>query len=110
MIIFWRLVLAHFLTDFTFQTNKIAEWKRKSIYGVLFHSFVFLLFSSILTWKYLGEVWWKLPGTISIVLLALIHSAEDYYRVAKELKASTIIEDIPEFSAFFRRHDEHDKK
>jgi len=91
MLIFWRLILAHFLTDFTFQTNKIAQWKRKNIWGVLFHSGIFFVisivlclfsknFSSIST-EYLTEIWWKFPGWLSIFSIFIIHFGEDYYRI-----------------------------
>jgi hypothetical protein len=81
MIIFWRLVLAHLLTDFTLQTDGIAEWKRKSPYGVLVHSSVFLVLSLLLTREYLLKAWWILPGWASILVLFAVHAAEDQYRV-----------------------------
>ena len=37
MVIFWRLLLGHLLADFTFQSNFINAWKRKSIWGMLGH-------------------------------------------------------------------------
>ena len=37
MLIFWRLVLAHFIADFTLQTNKVAQWKRVSQLGMVVH-------------------------------------------------------------------------
>ncbi|OGS20468.1 MAG: hypothetical protein A3J83_03460 [Elusimicrobia bacterium RIFOXYA2_FULL_40_6] len=91
MIIFWRLLLAHFLTDFTLQTNFMAKWKRESAWGVLAHSSVFLLLSMIfcmfsdgfsgLTTQYLFSTWWKLPGWLCIALIFFIHFGEDYYRI-----------------------------
>jgi len=81
MIIFWRLILAHLLTDYTFQTNRIAEWKRKSVTGVAVHSFIFLVLALALTWQYLGETWWKFSGLASVILLSVIHFIEDQYRV-----------------------------
>ncbi|MBU0951687.1 MAG: DUF3307 domain-containing protein [Elusimicrobia bacterium] len=91
MIIFWRLLLAHFLTDFTLQTNFIAKWKRESIFGALAHSGIFLLLSMVLcvfsdnfsglTTHYLFDVWWKLPGWLCVMLIFIIHFGEDYYRI-----------------------------
>jgi hypothetical protein len=81
MIVFWRLLLAHLLTDFTFQTDKIANWKRKSVFGILVHSSIFLILSLVLTRRYLGDTWWKFSGLVSLTLLFLIHFGEDYYRV-----------------------------
>lgn len=81
MNVFWRLILAHLLTDFTFQTNGIAEWKRRSFWGVLVHSSIFLVLSVIFTWPLLLQTWWKLPGYICVILLFAIHIVEDYYRI-----------------------------
>jgi len=89
MIIFWRLLLAHFLTDYTLQTNKMAVWKSKSTLGVLAHASIFLVLSVIFTWNYLGQQWWKLPGWLCVLILFIIHFIEDEYRVKnikKELK------------------------
>lgn len=91
MVIFWRLLLAHFLTDFTFQTNRVATWKRESISGVAVHSGIFLALSVFFclftenftgfTTQYLFNTWWKLPGWLCIVLIFIIHFGEDYYRI-----------------------------
>ncbi|MEW6040640.1 MAG: DUF3307 domain-containing protein [Elusimicrobiota bacterium] len=87
MSVFWRLLLAHLLTDFTFQTDKIALWKRGSIGGVVFHSSIFLLISVLFCLPFLNQTWWKLPGYLCIFLLFLIHFIEDYYRILSIQKA-----------------------
>ena len=56
MDIFWRLVLAHLLADFTFQTDFIAKWKRESIFGGLIHSFIFFVCASLLCFARLHEL------------------------------------------------------
>lgn len=91
MTIFWRLLLAHLLTDFTFQTDKIVTWKRKSIFGTILHCGIFLILSLFLcifsenftaiSTSYLLSVWWKFPGIISIVFLFILHFCEDSYRI-----------------------------
>ncbi|MCK5583328.1 MAG: DUF3307 domain-containing protein, partial [Elusimicrobiales bacterium] len=37
MIIFWRLLLAHFLADFTLQFDIVNRLKRKGILGMIIH-------------------------------------------------------------------------
>jgi len=91
MIIFWRLVLAHLLADFTLQTNKIAEWKRRSMMGIFVHTLIFailaFIFSSVyifnetFTLQPLLDTWWRFPGWFSIIVLSAVHFVEDYYRV-----------------------------
>jgi len=81
MDIFWRLILAHLLTDFTFQTNFIATWKRKSVIGILFHSSIFLVLSFLFTFTYLNQIWWRFKGWICIIIIFIIHFIEDYYRI-----------------------------
>ncbi|OGS28056.1 MAG: hypothetical protein A2297_03175 [Elusimicrobia bacterium RIFOXYB2_FULL_48_7] len=91
MTIFWRLILAHFLTDFTLQTNTVAKWKRESALGVLAHSGIFLLLSFVFcaftenfsgfTGEHLFGTWWKLPGWACLALIFIIHFGEDYYRI-----------------------------
>ncbi|OGS21343.1 MAG: hypothetical protein A2252_08875 [Elusimicrobia bacterium RIFOXYA2_FULL_39_19] len=92
MIIFWRIVLAHFLTDFTLQTNRIAVWKRNSYMGVIVHSatfpllaFIFCIFDKNLTGinfiENMTSTWWLLPGWVCILLMSFIHFAEDSYRI-----------------------------
>ncbi|MBU2599599.1 DUF3307 domain-containing protein [bacterium] len=49
----YRLLLAHFLADFPFQTKKIFEWKIKNNYGILIHSGIFAATAAILCYPYL---------------------------------------------------------
>jgi len=86
MHIFWRLILAHFLADFTLQTNFIAAWKRKNNWGVAVHSLVFLACAAVFCWNDLAQVWLRprsavIYGWMSIVLLAILHYLEDVWRV-----------------------------
>jgi hypothetical protein len=93
MIFFWRLVLAHLLADFTFQTDKIAEWKRKNLAGVFIHTLIFAVLAflsvciydpfsnKVFSFQPLTGLWWRFPAWISILLLSIIHFVEDYYRI-----------------------------
>lgn len=87
MEIFWRLVLAHLLTDFTFQTDYIAFWKRKEFLGGIIHSFIFFIIASILCYNDLNTIWIdtlgfiKIPGWIALLLLTLFHFIEDEWRI-----------------------------
>lgn len=86
MVIFWRLVLAHFIADFTFQTNKVATWKRESHWGMLVHILTHPIAMAILTWPYLSRPWvqtrwWSLNGWVCIALITLFHWLEDQWRV-----------------------------
>jgi hypothetical protein len=86
MIIFWRLVLAHFIADFTFQTNHIAHWKRESKWGMVVHVLTHPVTSLVLTWPYLSMPWvqtrwFHLDGWICVGFIALFHWLEDEWRV-----------------------------
>ena len=86
MEIFWRLVLGHLLADFTFQTNYIAAWKRRSPWGLLVHVTLHPLFYIALTWPYLDYTWVRTPwlsltGWACIALIYVIHYLEDWWRV-----------------------------
>jgi len=101
MTIFWRLVLAHFIADFTFQTNKVADWKRKNRAGMLIHILTHPAVSYALAWPYLSMPWiqthgLRLNGWVCVALLTFFHWLEDEWRVwsIKELGS-------PDSTAFF---------
>ncbi|MGA2090831.1 MAG: DUF3307 domain-containing protein [Endomicrobiales bacterium] len=87
MQIIWLLVLAHLLTDFTFQTNIIAEWKRRSSLGGIVHSGIFFVCAVILCYPSLGIVWVQpfatvaLNGWETLIVLSTLHFIEDAWRV-----------------------------
>ncbi|MEN3013847.1 MAG: DUF3307 domain-containing protein [Endomicrobiia bacterium] len=84
MKIFFRLLLAHLLTDFTLQTNFIAKWKRKNFTGVIVHSFIFFILGLILTWEDINKIWFDYPfqlsGFVCLIILFILHIIEDEYR------------------------------
>src|SRR5882724_623622 len=86
MIIFWRLILAHFIADFTFQTNHIANWKRESKWGMAVHVLTHPVTYAVFTWPYLSlpwvqTPWFHLDGWVCVGFLALLHWLEDEWRV-----------------------------
>ena len=86
MNIFWRLVLAHFIADFSLQTNRIATWKRESRWGMATHILTHPLVSLVLTWPYLSMPWvqthsFSLNGWACVLLIAIFHWLEDEWRV-----------------------------
>jgi len=86
MEIFWRLLLAHLLTDFTFQTDFLARWKIKSAVGVLVHSLVFFVCAAALCLPEINDAWpikepyIVLRGWLVIAILSLLHFLEDGWR------------------------------
>ncbi len=86
MTIFWRLILAHFIADFTLQTNKVAEWKRVSQMGMGVHVIAHPLMSMLLAWPFLGDIWvtlgqTPLTGWACVGIITLIHWVEDEFRI-----------------------------
>lgn len=86
MDLFWRLALAHIISDFTLQTNKIAVWKRESAWGVLFHAMIFFIVGYILTFSRISEVWLEIRGVAlhgwaCLAIITTLHFIEDNWRV-----------------------------
>ena len=82
MYFFWRLLLAHLLGDFTFQTNRIARWKRENISGVFFHVLIFLFFAVAINYQYLPSPRFAL----TLLILSATHVIEDQWRVISVTK------------------------
>jgi len=87
MDIFWRLVLAHFIADFSLQTNRVATWKRESRWGMAVHTLTHPLVSYALLWPYLNQPWmdfhWiTLNGWACVALVTAGHYLQDNWRIA----------------------------
>ena len=85
MIVFWRLFLAFFLTDFVV-FNRMAEKlrARSRALGMLLHGGVFLLLCLGLCYGYLTMSWpflelVHMPGWVCIILLTLFHVFSDEF-------------------------------
>ena len=94
MEIFWRLVFGHLIADFTLQTNFIAKWKRKNIWGVVVHSLIHPLIYTLLLMHYLSAVWMQigrvsLHGYTCLLIIFTLHFIEDEWRVLSVQKKST---------------------
>lgn len=91
MQIFMRLLFAHLLTDFTFQNNFIAAWKRKSIFGVIAHCLIFFICGAILCFNYNNDIWFvplKINGWGILLCLTVLHFIEDQWRIQSIYKKS----------------------
>lgn len=81
MTIFWRLILAHLLADFTFQFNFVAKWKRTRWYGLLLHCFIHYLCFIFLTFPFLNLEWaYGLTGWKICLIITLIHYLIDAFK------------------------------
>jgi hypothetical protein len=94
MLIFWRLLFGHLLSDFTFQTNFINHWKRTSFAGMVAHCATHPLSYAVLTWPYLTKVWIDTPfiqlqGWVCVLIVFVLHFIEDEWRVFTIFKYNT---------------------
>ncbi len=86
MIIFWRLLLAHLLADFTLQFDIVNRLKRTTLHGMLLHCGTHLVVSVIAVWSWLPQPWFKL-GAVSIngwwalALMTVVHFIVDKLRI-----------------------------
>ena len=85
MIVFWRLFLALFLTDFVFFSKTLYEMGRQSrVKAMLIRAVTFTGLATAFCWQYLHMQWpfleeVLLPGWLCIILFALFHGFTDYY-------------------------------
>lgn len=83
MIVFWRLFLAYFLTDFVFFHKTINQVREeKPVKGAILHSAVFLFWGFLLCKNYLTMEWpflelFDLPGWVCILLFCAFHVSTD---------------------------------
>ncbi|MFA6583144.1 MAG: DUF3307 domain-containing protein [Elusimicrobiaceae bacterium] len=86
MLIFWRLLFAHLLADFTLQTNSVAKWKRESRSGMLIHCLTHVVCSIVMVWPYINDSWFnfggfRFTGWMAVGVIFLTHYLQDRWRV-----------------------------
>lgn len=88
MIVFWHLLLAHLLADFTFHTDYIYRKKITNPFkGLAVHGLVYLVCLLICCLPYLEIKWFTFAsvtfnGVETIFLLTLIHMFSDFIDVS----------------------------
>lgn len=80
-IIFSLLILAHFISDFAFQNDKVAKNKIKNWYFLVKHGLVVFLTSLILTFAFFS---YKL--SLIIIVITIFHTAIDLIKIKLEDK------------------------
>lgn len=98
MIVFWRLFLAYFLTDFVFFHNTINRVRKEQrAKGIFLHGLVFLFWSFTLCQGYLTMKWpflelVDLPGWACILLFGLFHiSTDDLFQFGGKCKYGFVL-------------------
>lgn len=91
MEIFFRLLFAHLLADFTFQTNYIARWKRESVWGLLTHVALHPICYAVVLWPFRGQTWacplgFNSSPFLAILISSVVHLVEDWFRVGRVKK------------------------
>ena len=76
MFFLYRLILAHLLTDFPFQTSYIFKL-RKNWWGNLIHASIFIPTGAILVLPFLGKAW------LCVVFIGITHFIIDQWKVIK---------------------------
>jgi len=61
------MILAHLLGDYVFQTDRIAMWKARSLWGVLVHGGIVTLFTMLCA-LIISPAWWPY-----VLLIGIIH-------------------------------------
>lgn len=98
MIVFWRLFLAYFLTDFVFFHKTIDQVRAENrVRGLVLHTAVFLFWSFLLCYGYLTMPWpflelILLPGWVCIVLFGMFHVfTDEFFQFHKKCKHGFVL-------------------
>lgn len=89
MELFLRLLLAHMLGDFVFQSAGLVALKRQGFKGILIHIGVVAFWTFALTWNY------PIKGWAIAFLLSALHFASDWARYY--WRARTPLEELASF-------------
>ena len=84
MIVFWRLFLAYFMTDFFFSRHLDNFRKSSRSLALLLHGGVFIFWGMLLCYGYLSMPWpflemVNIPGWMCVVLFAVFHVFTDEF-------------------------------
>ncbi|MFH1282624.1 MAG: DUF3307 domain-containing protein [bacterium] len=85
MELFWQLMLAHFLADFSLQSAALVYLKKENLWGILLHTSIFTFTSCAISWKILGIEWVvcgvPIYGWIFVGILSIFHFFVDWLKV-----------------------------
>lgn len=81
------IIIAHLLSDFVLQSNRLVAWKMKQFRGVVLHVCIFATVSLVVLFPYIAH-WqtWLIVGTISI-----FHLVIDQAKINISLKKDTYV-------------------
>lgn len=72
MFLFYHLLLSYVTADFAFQPKELINWKKKSIWGSIIHSLIFVVLAGIFCITYLKiNVFWGFLLLIAIIRLVI---------------------------------------
>jgi len=98
MIVFWRLFLAYFLTDFVFFHRTINQVRAANrVKGMIQHGLVFYAWTFALCYGYLTMKWpflemVQLPGWVCIILFGLFHVfTDDFFQFGGKVKHGYVL-------------------
>ena len=98
MIVFWRLFLVYFLTDFVFFHKTINQVRKEHPRrGLLLHALVFLFWGFLLCHGYLMMKWpflelVELPGWVCLLLFGAFHIfTDDYFQFGGRCKHGFVL-------------------
>lgn len=89
MILFYQLILAHLISDFPLQFNKIYQLKMESMKGVLIHCSIAGVMSVLALVPYLADhtIWYSV--WYSVIILGTGHSVTDYGKIFVTSRTNT---------------------
>ena len=56
MFLLYHLFLAHVTSDFAFQPKELVNWKKKSVWGIIVHTAIFVVLAAIFCVTYLSDL------------------------------------------------------
>jgi Protein of unknown function (DUF3307) len=86
-MLYFYLLLAHLVSDYLLQPSNLVEWKSKSKVGILTHTLIHFLFSTIILYMYTAN----LQVMILALLLASMHFLIDRGKALHDRKSQRTI-------------------